>query len=114
MVAVQKLGMGMLVVEFREVAVDGFGMAAFGFELDRQMLDAEVGCDALSDGVEQFAGEGFIVSVDLHMRGHHDEARLNRPDVQVMDILHTGNGFDGGGDLRGADAGRGGLQEDLK
>lgn len=26
--AVQKLGMGMLVVEFREVAVDGFGMAA--------------------------------------------------------------------------------------
>ena len=39
--AVQKLGMGMLVVEFREVTVDGFGMAAFGFELDRQVLDLE-------------------------------------------------------------------------
>jgi hypothetical protein len=39
-VAVQEFGMRMLVVEFGEVAVDGFGMAAFGFELDRQMLDA--------------------------------------------------------------------------
>ena len=56
--AVQKLGMGMLVVEFREVAVDGLGRAAFGFELDRQMLDAEVGCDRLWDGMEEGAGQG--------------------------------------------------------
>ena len=33
--------MRMLVVEFGEIAVDGFGMAAFGFELDRQVLDLE-------------------------------------------------------------------------
>ena len=33
--------MRMLVVEFGEVAVDGFGMAAFRFELDRQMFDFE-------------------------------------------------------------------------
>ena len=106
--------MGMLVVEFREVAMYGFGMAADCFQLNRQVLDAEVGCDPLPNRVEQFAGEGFIVSVDLHMRGHHDEARLDSPNVEVMDILHAGDGFDGGGDLRGADAGRGGLQEDLK
>jgi hypothetical protein len=64
--------------------------------------------------LEEVGREGLVVAVDLHMRGHHDEARFNRPNMQVMDILHAGNGFDGGGDLRGAEAGRGGLQEDLK
>ena len=81
-------------------------MAAFGFELDRQVLDAEVDCDALSDGMEEVAGERLIVPVDLYMGGHHDEARLNGPDVEVMHVLHAGDGFDGGGDLSGADAGR--------
>lgn len=41
MVAMQEFRMRMLVVEFGEIAVDGFGVAAFGFQLDGQMLDLE-------------------------------------------------------------------------
>lgn len=106
--------MRMLVGQFGQVAVHGIRVATFCFKLDGQVLDAEVGCDALSDGMEEVAGERLIVPVDLYMGGHHDEARLNGPDVQVMDIFYAWNGLDSGGDLSGADAGRGGLQKDLK
>lgn len=41
MVAMQEFRMRMLVVEFGEIAVDGFGVAAFGFQLDGQMFDLE-------------------------------------------------------------------------
>ena len=112
--AVEEFGVRLLAGQSVEVAVHGVRVAAFRFQLDGQVFDAEVGCDALSDGMEEVAGQGLIVPIDLYMRGHHDEARLDRPDVEVMHVLHAGNGFDGGGDLRGADAGRGGLQKDLK
>ena len=45
--------MRMLVVEFGEVAVDGFGMAAFRFELDRQMFDFEFTGDPVANGLEE-------------------------------------------------------------
>ena len=41
MVAMQEFRMRMLVVEFGEIAVDGFGVAAFCFQLDGQMFDLE-------------------------------------------------------------------------
>lgn len=95
----------MLTGELVEVAVHGLRMAADCFQLDGQVLDAELGSDPLSNRVKQIAGERLVVSVDLHMCRHHDEARFDRPDVQVVDILHAGYGFDGGCDLRRTDPG---------
>ena len=106
--------MRMLVVEFGEIAVDGFGMAAFGFELDRQVLDLEFTGHPIPDRLKEVGREGLVVAVDLDMRGHHDEAWFDRPNMKVMDILHAGDGFDGGCHLGRAQAGRGGLQENLK
>ena len=114
MVAVQKFRMRMLVVEFREVAVDGVGMAAFGFQLNGQMFNLEFTGHPASDRLEKVGCEGLVAAVDLHVGGHHDKSRFDGPDVQVMDVLHAGDGFDGGRHERRADAGRGGLQEDLK
>ena len=89
-------------------------VAAFRFKLDGHMFDAEFGRDASSDGLQQIAREAVVIAVHLHMCRHHDEARFNGPDVQVMDILHAGNGFDGGRNQRGADTGGSGLQQNFK
>ena len=85
-------------------------MAALCLKLDGQVFDAEVGGDQVSNRLEQIAGQGLIVSVYLHMCRHHDQARFNGPDVEVMDIFYAWNGLDGGRDLGWADTGRGGLQ----
>ena len=53
MMAMEKLWMGPLPGQLVEVAVDGFGMAAFGFELDRQVLNAELRCHPVADRLEE-------------------------------------------------------------
>ena len=50
---VQKFRVRMLVVEFGEVAMDGFGVAAFGFELNGQMFDFEFTGDPVADCLEE-------------------------------------------------------------
>ena len=85
-------------------------MAAFRFKLDGHMLDAELGRDPGSNRLKQIAGKSLVISVHLNMCCHHDEAWLDRPNMQVVDILDTWNGFDGGRDLCGADTGGSGLQ----
>ncbi len=104
--AVQDFWLRMLTVQTIEIAVNGLGVAAFRLKLNREMLDAEFCRDPVPDRLQQVAGQGLVISVDLHMRRHHDEAWFDRPNVQVVDILHAGNGFDGGRDLGGADARR--------
>ena len=58
--------------------------------------------------------KSLVISVDLNMCRHHDEPWFDRPNMQVVDILHTGNGFDSGCDLRGADTGGSRFQKNFK
>lgn len=108
--AVQDFLVRVLTGQTVEVAVDGIRVAAFCFKLDGDMFDAELGRDPASDRLKQIAGESLVIPVNLNVRRHHDEAWLDRPNVQVMDILHPWNGFDGGRDLRRADTGGSGFQ----
>ena len=104
----------MLAGEFREIAMHGFRMTAFCLQLDGQMLDLEFARNPMLDRLEQIAGQGLIIPVHLHMRGQHDKARFNGPDVQVVDIPHAWNGLDGGRDLGRAHAWWCGLQQYFK
>ena len=79
--AVQDFLARMLTGELIEVAVDGFRMATFRFELDRDMLDAKFGGDPSPDRLKQIAGQRLVVPVDLDMRRQHDEPRLDGPNV---------------------------------
>jgi len=36
-----------------------------------------------------------IISLDEDMTGHHNQPRFDRPDMEVMDVLHAGDRFDG-------------------
>lgn len=85
-------------------------MAAFRFELDGLVFDLEFVGHPIPDCLEEVGREGLVAAIDLHVGRHHDEAWFHRPDVEVMDVLHAGDGFDGGGDQRGTHAGRGGFQ----
>ena len=89
-------------------------MAALRLKLNGQVFDAEVGGDTVSNRLKQIAGERLVVSVHLHVCRHHNEAWLDRPDVQVMDIFYAWNGLDAGRHLRWADTGRSGFQKYLK
>lgn len=51
--AVEELRVRMLVVEFGKVAMNGVGVAAFGFELDREVLDPEFIGHPVSDRLKQ-------------------------------------------------------------
>ena len=78
-----------------EVAVDLVRMATGGAHLNRQMLDTEICADSSADGMEQVIGQCRIVSIDEYMTGHHNQARFNRPDMEVVNIFHTGDRLDG-------------------
>ena len=108
--AVQDFLVRVLTGQTIEVAMDGIRVAAYCFKLDGHMLDPELSRDPASDRLKQIAGESLVIPVNLNVRRHHDEAWLDRPNVQVVDILPPWNGFDGSRDLRGADTGGGGLQ----
>ena len=112
--AVQDFLVRVLTCESVEIAVDGLRVAAFRLQLDGEMLDAKLGGDPSPDRLEQVAGQGLVITVDLHMCRHHDEPWFDRPNVQVVDVLHAGNGFDSGCDLRGADTGWSRLQKNFK
>ena len=78
------------------------------------MLDAEISADPRTDGVQKVIGQCRIISIDEYMTGHHNQARLHRPDMEVVDVLDTGNGFDRGCHVRGADTWRGRFQQDVQ
>ena len=78
-----------------EVAVDLVLVATGGAHLNRQMLDTEICADPSADGMEQVIGQCRIVSIDEYMTGHHNQARFNRPDMEVVDVFHTGDCLDG-------------------
>ena len=103
--AVQDFRLRVLAGKMVEVAVDSLRMAAFRLQLDREVLDAEVRRDPAPDRLKEVACQCLVVPVDLHMCRHHDEAWFDRPNVQIMDVLHAGNGLDGGRNLCGAHTG---------
>lgn len=90
--------------------MDGFGMAAFRFELDGLVFDLEFVGHPIPDCLEEVGREGLVAAIDLHVGRHHDEAWFHRPDMEVMDVLHAGDGLDGCRDKGRAHAGWSGLQ----
>lgn len=53
------------------------------------------------------------MGVDHDMAGEHDEARLDRPNMEVMDVLDTGDRLHGRRDVRGTDTWRSRFQQDI-
>ncbi len=85
-------------------------MAAFRFELDGLVFDLEFVGHPIPDCLEEVGREGLVAAIDLHVGRHHDEAWFHRPDVEVMDVLHAGDGLDGCRNECRAHAGWSGLQ----
>ena len=63
---VQKFRVRMLVVEFGEVAMHGFRMAAFGFQLNGEVLDLEFTGHPVADRLEKVGREGLVAALDLY------------------------------------------------
>ena len=57
------------------------------FDLDRGVLDAEIACQNLADRVEHALLVGFLAHP--HMQGHDRTAFRQKPDMQMMDVLHS-------------------------
>ena len=95
LVAVERFDWLMLCGELGQVAMDVVGIAAMGFQLDRHVFDAEVGGNPVMDRAEQRVGEDCVISIHQHMGGEHDEARFYGPDMEIMHVLHAGQGLDG-------------------
>ncbi len=81
-------------------------MRAMCLELNRDMGNSEIVGDPAADGLEQFACERTILLVDQHMTGQHHQPWFNGPHVQIVNVIHAGNRFNGGRNMRGADARR--------
>ena len=93
----------MLLCQRGEIAVDIVRVATVGSHLNRHMLDAEICADPGADGMQKVIGHGRIVSIDEDMTGHHNQAGFDRPDMEVVDVFHTGDRLDGRGHLGSAD-----------
>ena len=78
-----------------EIAVDLVRVATGGPHLNRQMFDAEIGADFCADSMQKVIGQCRIVSIDEYMTGHHNQPRFDRPDMEVVDVFHTGDRLDG-------------------
>ena len=78
-----------------EIAVDLVRVATVGSHLNRHMLDAEICADPSADGIQKVIGHCRIISINEDMAGHHDQARFDRPDMEVVDVFHTVDGLDG-------------------
>jgi len=99
----------MLLGKFSEVAMDVAGITALGFQLDGHVFDLEVRADARLDHLQQV--ERSMITIDHDMAGEHDQARLHRPDVEIMHILDARDGFHSRGDMGSADCRRGGFEQ---
>ena len=82
-----------------EIAVDVVKVATVGSHLNRHMLDAEICADPGADGLQKLVGHRRIISIDEDMAGHHDQARFDRPNMEVVDVFHTGDCLNGRSDV---------------
>ena len=82
------------------------GFRTPGFELNRMMVDMEVRGNHGLNVVKQSVLCRFVSGIDQDVAGQHDQARFNRPDVQVMDVLDSRYLFDRFHDFRGLDGWR--------
>ena len=87
-----------------KVAVDVVGIAAFGFQLDGHVSDAEIRRDPVLNQLQQLQRSAMMFDHD--MTGQHDQPRFDRPNVKIMHVLDTWNGFHCGCDMRRTDARR--------
>src|SRR5580765_7840339 len=85
----------MLLCQRGEIAVDLVRVATVGSHLNRHMLDAEICPDPCADGMQQIIGHCRIIPIDEDMTGHHNQSRFDRPDMEVVDVLHAGDCLDG-------------------
>ena len=90
--------------QFPKVAVDVVGIATLGFQLNGHVFDAEIRRDPILDQLQQLQRGPMMFDHD--MAGEHDQARFDRPNVQIMHVLDARDCFHRGGDMRCADARR--------
>jgi len=55
-----------------------------------------------------------MVLIDQNVTGQHHQSRLDGPHMQIMNVVHARNRFDGACDVRGADARRCGFKQDFQ
>ena len=85
----------MLLCQCGEIAVNLIRVATISSHLNRHVLDAEICADPCADGLQKVIGHCRIISVDEDMTGHHNQPRFDRPDMEVVDVFHAGDRFDG-------------------
>ena len=95
MVRMNKRLILVLLGQRREIAVDLLLVTTVGPHLNGHMSDSEFCDDSGADSMEQIIGDRRIVSLDQYMTGHHNQARFDCPDMEVMDISHAGDRLDG-------------------
>ncbi len=84
-------------------------LTALGFQLDGHVFDAEIHGNARLNDLQQVWGG--VDPIEHHVGGEHDQAWFYCPNMEIVDILHAGNRFNGRGDVRGTDRWRGRFQE---
>ena len=94
----------------RQVAMHRIFMGAMRLELDCDVGNPEILGDPSANVLEQFAREGAMVLIDQNVTGQHHQSRLDGPHMQIMNVVHARNRFDGACDVRGTDARRCGFQ----
>ena len=78
-----------------EIAMDRVFVRTVRFELDRDVGNPKIGGDTTANILEQFVRESAAVLVNEDMTGQHHQARFNGPNVQIVNIVHPWDCFDG-------------------
>jgi len=99
-------GLGFVVMsgQLPKVEVDVVWIAALGFQLNGHVFDAEICRDPVLDQLQQLQRGAMMFDHDV--AGEHDQPGLDRPNVQIMDVPHAGDGFHRGCDMGCTDARR--------
>jgi hypothetical protein len=79
----------------RQVAMHRIFMGAMRLELDCDVGNPEILGDPSANVLEQFAREGAMVLIDQNVTGQHHQSRLDGPHMQIMNVVHARNRFDG-------------------
>ena len=112
MVMRKHAGFMVVVGKLAEITMNVVMFAAFAFQLDGHVFDAEILGNAGLDHLQQV--EGGVGSIDHDVGGQHNQAWFHSPNMEIMDVSDAWNRFDGRGDVRGADRRRCGFQQDVE
>lgn len=86
-----------VVCQFAEIAMDVIVFAAISLHLDGHVFDAEIHGNPRLNDLQQV--KGGVRSIDHDVGGEHDQAWFHCPNMEIMDVFHAGNRFNGRGDM---------------